>query len=354
MNISETYLQFIKDLKQNIVQSRYIAARLANKEQLLLYLQTGKMLSDKINTEKWGNAVLKTISSDLQQALPGLRGFSDRNLYNMKLFYEAYPHLSFSQSTTAKMDSSVGKTKEDIAAPAFFGISFTHHILLLHKCKAVEERTFYMALAATQFWSVSLLEHHIKSQLYHKQGKLPNNFEKTLPATIKSTALQVFKDEYLFDFISLEESEDERVIEESIVSNIKQAIMKLGKGFSFIGNQYRLEIGEQEFFIDLLFYNRYLQCLVAFELKRGKFKPEYAGQLNFYLNVLDDQVKLPHEQPSIGIILCKEKNNMVVEYSIKTINKAMGVATYKTTHEVPKEMKGILPNPDELTQLLNS
>ncbi len=195
------------------------------------------------------------------------------------------------------------------------------------------------------------MEHHINANLYKHQGKISNNFTNTLPGNIKANALQVFQDEYLFDFISLEET-DERVIEGQLVSNIKNMIMTLGKGFSFIGNQYRLDIDGEEFFIDLLFFNRHLQCLVAFELKRGKFKPEYAGQLNFYLNVLDDKVRLPHENPSIGIVLCKEKNNTIVEFAVRTIDKAMGVATYRTTKEVPKEMKGILPDAGELAKLL--
>ncbi|HEX9511068.1 MAG TPA: PDDEXK nuclease domain-containing protein, partial [Puia sp.] len=231
-------------------------------------------------------------------------------------------------------------------------ISFTHHILILNKCKHLQERFFYIEQAATQYWSVALLEHHIDANLYSHQGKLPNNFNKTLSGELKPTALKVFQDDYLMDFISSGEMEDERVFEEKVVADIKNFIMRMGTGFAFIGNQYRLEIGGEEFFIDLLFFNRNLQCLVVFELKRGKFKPEYAGQLNFYLNVLDEKVKLPNENPSMGIVLCKEKNNTVVEFAIKTIDKAMGVATYRTTKEIPKEMRGILPNTDELVKLL--
>jgi predicted nuclease of restriction endonuclease-like (RecB) superfamily len=315
--MEKQYIEFIADLKKNIVQSRYIAARLANKEQLMLYLQTGKVLSEKIESENWGTNVLEQISKDLQEQLPDLRGFSHRNLLNIKRFYSENQELIFSQSPTAKFT-------------AFWGISFTHHILLLKKCKMPEERNFYMEHAATNFWSVSLLEHHIEADLFKHQGKLPNNFDKTLP-DLKPSALQVFRDEYLIDFIS---STD------------------MGTGFCFLGNQYRLEVADEEFFIDLLFFNRHLQCLVAFELKRGKFKPEYAGQLNFYLNVLDEKVKLPHENPSIGIVLCKEKTNTIVEFSIRNIAKAMGVATYRTTKEIPKEMKGILPDTAELVKLL--
>jgi predicted nuclease of restriction endonuclease-like (RecB) superfamily len=348
--MNKKYIQLITDLKQNIIQSRYAAARLANKEQLLLYFRIGKILSEKIAAEKWGAKILTQISQDLQKQLPGLRGFSPTNLKNMKQFYTEYQAITFSQSLTAQLR----KLRNDpfIELPdIYLNISFTHHILILNKCKSLDERLFYITEAATRFWSVTILEHHILADLFNNQGKLPNNFDKTLPAELKPSALQVFQDEYLFDFIT-NHDEDERVIESQIISNIRNTIMTLGHGFSFIANQYRLDLEGEEFFIDLLFFNRALRCLVAFELKKGKFKPEYAGQLNFYLNVLDDKVKLRDENPSIGIVLCKEKSNTVVEYSVRTIDKAMGVATYRTSRDLPNEMKGILPDPDELAKLL--
>ena len=201
---------------------------------------------------------------------------------------------------------------------------------------------------------MSILEHKVNEGLFKHQGRLPNNFNDTVSQELKETALQVFQDEYLWDFMSLNGGENERVIESEIVNNIRKFILGLGKGFSFIGNQYRLEVDGQEFFIDLLFFNRNLKSLVIFELKRGKFKPEYAGQLNFYLNVLDDKVKLPHENPSIGIIICKEKSNTVVEYAFKSIDNAMGAATFKIGKEVPKEMKDILPDAVNLSMLLHN
>jgi len=349
------YIRLITDLKQSILQSRYVAARLANKEQLLLYFKTGKMLSEKIAAEKWGAKIIEQIAEDLQKQLPGLRGFSYRNLMNMRKFHTEYQHFTFLQSPTAEIRKLRNKATATPVDPlqlnSFLGISFTHHMLILNKCKSLDERLFYITASASQFWSVSLLEHHINADLFHHQGKLPNNFDKTLSEDLKPSALQVFQDEYLFDFITNQEG-DERVIEGEIISNIRNAIMALGQGFSFIANQYRLELDGEEFFIDLLFFNRHLKCLVAFELKRGKFKPEYAGQLNFYLNVLDEKVRLTEENPSIGIILCKEKSNTVVEFAVKTIDKAMGVATYRTTKEVPHEMKGILPDPADLVRLL--
>ncbi len=360
MKTAKQYLQFITELRQNITQSRYHAARLANREQLLLYLTTGKMLVQKIDAEKWGANVVNQISADLQKQLPGLKGFSRRNLMKMKQFYTDYASLLIMPSTTAQFNlvnnelfvSSLTAQMPQDALEAFWLVSFSHHIVLLGKCKSLEERFFYMAQAAFQFWSVSILEHQIDACLFEKQGKLPNNFSKTLNEQLKPSALQVFKDEYLLDFISIDDDDDEKDIENKVVTEIRDFILRMGKGFSFIGNQYRVELDDEEFFIDLLFFNRYLQCLVAFELKKGKFKPDFAGQLNFYLNILDEKIKLPHENSSIGIVLCKEKNNTVVEFSVKSIDKAMGVATFKTSKEIPRDIKGVLPDANEIGKLL--
>jgi predicted nuclease of restriction endonuclease-like (RecB) superfamily len=318
------------------------------------------MLSEKIATQKWGVNVLQSISSDLQKQLPGLRGFSYRNLRNMRQFFEVYNSTSIWQSLTAKLQSEENRALSakptaklnNPALEAFFGISFTHHILLLNRCGSMEERFFYIFQASTQLWSVAVLEHNINANLFRKKGKLPNNFTRTLPKEIDPSAREVFNDEYLMDFMRLDENADEREVESEIVGNIKEFILRMGKGFCFIGNQYRIELDGEEFFIDLLFYNRYLKSMVVFELKRGRFQPEYAGKLNFYLNVLDKKIKLPHENPSIGIILCKEKNNTVVEFSIKTINKPIGVSTYRISRKIPEDMKNVLPKVNELIRLI--
>jgi predicted nuclease of restriction endonuclease-like (RecB) superfamily len=359
MKPGKNYLEFIRSLKQEIINSRYQAARLANREQLLLYFKTGRMLSEKVKAKEWGTKVLEQIAVDLQSNLPGLKGFSFTNLKKMRQFYEAYSNLEFGPLLTAQMGNHDLEAGHNLIGPlattqleAFYSISFTHHILLLNRCKEIEERFFYIENSATQFWSVSVMEHQIDANLFLKQGKLPNNFHTTINESLKPSALKVFKDEYLLDFIAGDELEDERHIEQQVVINIRNFILQMGKGFCFIGNQYRIEVNGDEFFIDLLFFNRHLQCLVAFELKKAKFKPADAGQLNFYLNVLDEKVKLQQENSSIGIVLCKEKNNTVVEFAIKSFDKAMGVATYKTSKQTPVQMKGILPDTDELGKLL--
>ncbi len=336
--MNKRYAELIAELKKNIVQSRYIAAKLVNKEQLLLYFNIGKMLAEKVGAEKWGAGVLARIAEDLQKQLPGLRGFSATNLKYMRQFYEGYREIG--QTVSGEMGGE-----------RFWSISFSHHLLLITKCKTVKERVFYIEKAASEYWSFRTLEHHVQAKLYKHQGKISNNFGKVFPESLKAEALEVFKDEYLFDFVATDDC-DEKVLEGKLVADIKNMIMTLGKGFCFIGNQYRLEVEEEEFFVDLLFFNRCLRCLVAFELKRGKFMPAYVGQLNFYLEVLDEKVRLANENPSIGIILCKEKKNTVVEFAVRSMDKAMGVATYRTTKEMPRQMRGILPDTNALARLL--
>ena len=238
----------------------------------------------------------------------------------------------------------------------FLNIGFTHHYEIISKTKSIKERLFYVERCAAEFWSRETLKYHLRSDLYNNIGKMSNNFEATISdKDLQRKALLSFKDEYLLDYINIESPDDEtdeRVLENEIVNNIRKFIMSLGKDFSFIGSQYRLEVAEQEYFVDLLFFNRQLQSLVAIDLKSGKFKPEYLGKMNFYLSALDDLVRLPHENPSVGIILCKSQNEKIVEYAFRNMTKSMGVATYKTASELPKEYKDILPDAEALKELM--
>lgn len=354
---TQLYVNLINDLKRSIIESRYQAAKLANREQLLLYYETGKMLSQKVAKEKWGAKVLERISADLQKQLPGIKGFSVRNLKNMRQLFESYENSVIGQTLSAQLKHSANLRSEIIETLSpqvehFFRLSFSHHLTILQKCRSTDERHFYITLSANEAWSLATLEHKVDAALFEKQGRLPNNFDQSLQTELKHSAIQLFNDEYLMDYMSLGDSDDEREVESKIVTNITDFVLRMGKGFTFIGNQFRVELAGEEFFIDLLFFNRHLQCLVAFELKRGKFKPAYVGQLNFYLNVLDEKIKLPHENASIGIVLCKEKNNTVVEYSVKTIDKPMGVATFRTTKETPASFKDVLPDTDKLKKLI--
>jgi len=245
-------------------------------------------------------------------------------------------------------------TTDDLEA--FLRLGFTHHYEIVLSTSSTAERLFYIRKCAGEYWSVETLKYHLRSKLFRKQGKMPNNFDKTLrDAAFKSKALETFKDEYLWDFVNIADADDEpdeRVIERAAVLNIKKTIMSLGKDFSFLGEQYRVEVEGDEYFIDLLFFNRRLRSLVALEIKRGAFKPEYAGKMNFYLSALDEYVRLKDENPSVGIILCKTQKNKVVEFAFRDTSKPMGVATYKLSDKLPAQYRGILPDPETLKQLL--
>ena len=366
------YKQTLKLLKQSILESRYNAAKAVNTNLLHLYMFVGSVLNQRAKNAKWGDKVLEKLSADLQQELPGLKGFSSQNIKKMRVFVNAWKNIfndnKIGSPPANQLESKLGSAlpnqlkndNDELGSPLvnqlqdnFWKIGFTHHYLIISKIDNLEERAFYVNQCAQNSWSKRTLEYNIKADLFHQQEKVISNFDKTMSAKQIELATKQFKDEYLLDFINIEESEDERVLENEIVLNIKNFMMSLGTGFTFIGNQYRVMVDGNEFFIDLLFYNRQIQALVAIELKTGTFKPAYAGQLNFYLNVLDNTVKLPHENQSIGIVLCKEKNNTIVEYAMGNINKPMGVATYKTADELPAEYKKIMPSQEDLIKILN-
>ncbi len=365
---------FISELKSAILSSRLKAARLVNKELLKLYLVIGSKITHRTEQQSWGSKVLEQVANELQKELPGLKGFSASNLKKMMVFFNFWFKNQLISSTVSNQiyvphKEVVGKELNNLIleniefsstvsnqfVSSFFAVSFSNHFLIASKSNTKSEAMFYVQKSCSEFWSVRQLEYQLKANLFSSEGKLPNNFKNALSTKNRENAIQVFKDEYLLDFINIEDpdEEDEKLIENEIVRNIKKFILTLGNGFAFIGNQYRLIVEEQECFIDLLFFNRKLQSLAAIELKKGKFKPEYLGKMNFYLSALDDLVKQPHENPSIGIILCKEKNNKIVEYSFRDFNKAMGVATYKTSNEIPDYFKGVLPDAESLKNIMD-
>jgi predicted nuclease of restriction endonuclease-like (RecB) superfamily len=381
-NILNSYTEAIKAIKQAILKSRYKAAMLANREMLMLYFGVGEYISKNSREGAWGTNAIEVISTQLQKELPGLRGFSTTNLKNMRLFYEAWEQaIPYSQNRQLSTDDFRQMASDDLQITDnhkinheilirqlstdelstnqllsyFVSIGFTHHITIINGVKQIEERLFYIEQCAQGFWKVEKLQYNIKSNLYTQQGSLINNFVATISeADFRGKALRSFKDEYLLDFVNLEDPDetDERVLENEIVLNIKKFIMALGTDFTFIGNQHRVIVDEREFFVDLLFFNRQLQSLVAIDLKKKDFKPEYVGKMNFYLSTLDEYEKKPHENPSIGIILCKEKSNKIVEFAFRDTSKPMGVATYRTSRELPPEYKGILQDVETLKELM--
>ena len=374
------YVLAVKQIKTAILKSRYEAAALANKELLKLYFSIGQYVSFHSRNKNWGKGAIDSISSLLQQELHGLRGFSATNIRNMRIFYEEWecmqpflidkkePLFQFSEEELDRQllsgdlnDSFLIQQLptaelENEWIELFLKVPFTQHRLIIRGAEVMEERVFYIQKVATEFWSFETLKHHLKSDLYQRQGKLAHNFQSTLSENaFRQKALMAFKDEMLLDFINIEDADEEpneRILENAIVQNIKKFIMALGTEFSFIGNQHRLLIEDEEYFIDLLFFNRKIQSLVAVELKKGKFKAEYVGKMNLYLSALDEMVKQPHENPSIGIILCKEKNNKIVEFAFRDTSKPMGVVTYKTYNDLPEAYKNILPDTETLKSLL--
>lgn len=369
--ITKEYIQAVKAFKQAVLESRYRAARLVNKEVLALYYAIGGYISNRSRAAKWGTNAIGVISDLLQQELPGLRGFSETNIKRMRIFYEEWSILfEIRPLPTDELEMpmipmgannhiAIRPLTTDELSPeeleSFLTVGFSNHYEILAHVKDFQQRLFYVGRCATGFWSVKKLLYYLGEDLYSKEGTMSNNFATTIAKEdLRQRAMLSFKDEYFLDFVNIEDPDDtdERVLEQQIVHNIKNFIMALGGDFSFMGNQYRLVVAEKEYFIDLLFFNRRLQSLVAIELKRGEFKPEYAGKLNFYLSALDEYVKLPNENPSIGIILCKDKNSKTVEFAFRDINKPMGVATYKTSTELPKQYRGILPDPEELRKLM--
>lgn len=376
----------VKTIKTAILQSQYQAVKLINKEQLALYYGVGRYISQNSRNGYWGTGAIAYISDRLQNELPGLRGFSERNLKNMRTFYEEWQILDTNSAvTTAELQNIDYKGNyvpvndlitlknevegfrqlqlpnfKDLSIEEFFKIGFTHHTEILSQVKTLEERCFYIHLCATELLRVDTLKKLMKEDIYHKQGSLPNNFMEKLPTVeFARRAILAFKDEYLLDFINVEElgardieDVDERIVENKIVQNIKNFIMTFGRDFTFVGNQYRVEALEHTHIIDLLFFNRELSSLVAIELKTGPFKTAYLGQLNMYLRVLDDFVRKPNENPSIGIIFCKSADKAYVEYAVRDYDKPMGVATYKTATDMPERLRKALPDIEELKKLL--
>jgi predicted nuclease of restriction endonuclease-like (RecB) superfamily len=260
------------------------------------------------------------------------------------------------ESDKIEIGSSSTNQFDEINFSKFVSLGFTHHIEILLKTNELEDRWYYINQSAANFWTVRHLRTELINKSHLKQMNQSNNFDQVFPSEMSNRAMRAFKDQYLLDYMNFEDADDEideRVLEKEIVLNIKKFLMALGSDFSFMGNQYRIIVEEDEYFIDLLFYHRGLQALIAFDLKRGKFKPEYIGKMNFYLSALDDLLRKPHENPSIGIILCKEKDQKKVEYSFRDFSKPMGVATYKTSNHLPPELKDILPDAETLKNLMD-
>ena len=363
-------------IKTAILQSQYEAAKDINRIQLGLYFGIGKFLSEKTRNAKWGTNALQSISDKLKSDLPGLRGFSATNLKKMRTFYDNWKSIDYNSPVATgeiedvqkecdmiiRLENNAIKIDDIGSFPIedFFKIPFSHHMLVVEKVKEIEARYYYINRTAEEHLSVEQLRKIIKNNDFENRASMPNNFPKTISnSSLARKAVMMFKDEYLLDFINVEEIGerdknciDERVVEKQIIENVKRFIMTFGKDFAFVGNQYHLEVYGESFFPDLLFFNRNLNALVVFELKIGDFKPIYLSQLMTYLRILDDKVRKSHENPSIGIVLCKNANKDFVKYVIQDYDKPMGVATFDASSEMPEELRKALPDVDDLKKLL--
>ncbi|MCQ2343306.1 MAG: PDDEXK nuclease domain-containing protein [Paludibacteraceae bacterium] len=371
----------VATIKTAILQSQTRAAQAVNQEQLALYFGIGRFVSENSRKGFWGQNAIESISKLLKTELPGLRGFSASMIKRMRTFYEEWREIEpksvipITENTKINnIDKSVIPiTDLDMIYPlkltgyeefpiiAFLNISFSHHSMILRYTETLDERKYYIQLAYNQRLKVDDLETLLKAKVYEKQDRIPSNFFKTIPdKKLAMQTLQMFKDQYLLDFINVEEIDemdpediDERVIEKQIVMNIKNYIMAFGRSFTYIGHQVHYDKLGHDSWVDLLFFNRELKSLVAIELKKGEFKPSYLGQLSAYLRILNDDEKLAGENPSIGLILCKKADKSFVEYVIQDYDHPMGVATYKTYSDMDERLKAVLPPKDELLQLIN-
>jgi predicted nuclease of restriction endonuclease-like (RecB) superfamily len=335
LSVQKEYNAFLQEIKQRIRSAQYEALKAVNKELIKLYWDIGKKIVQQQEKYGWGKSIVDNLGKDLRSEFPGTQGFSSRNIWYMRNFYVAYC------------------SKEKLQ-PLVAEIGWTHNLIILERCKDDLEMEFYIRMTRRMGWTKNVLIHHIENKTYEKTLLSQTNFKKALPEDIRNRAKLAVKDEYAFDFLELGEEYKEMELERALIAKVNHFLIEMGGSFAFMGNQFRLEIEGKEFFIDILLYHRKLKCLVAIELKVGEFKQEFAGKMQFYLAALDDMVKAKEENPSIGIILCKEKNRTIVEYALRESKKPIAVAKYKITAKLPKKLKKELPAPEQIQELFKN
>lgn len=329
ISTKKDYFDFLEALKNRVISSRYKAALGVNKEMTLLYHHIGSEILRSQEKQGWGAKIIDQLSKDLQSAFPEMKGFSTRNLKYMRKFAEEYFDPEFVQQVVAQLP-------------------WGHNIFLMELVPDKQTRLFYVKQVVEHGWSRNTMVLQIKSALHKRQGQATTNFKAKLPSTQSELAHYMLKDPYIFDFLNLGEEAHERAVEKALVYHIEKFLLELGAGFAFVGRQHHLEVGGQDFYIDLLFYHLKLRCFVVIELKDKDFKPEYAGKMNFYLSAVDDLIKHPDDQPSIGLILCKSKNTVLAEYTLRDMTKPIGLAEYRLAEALPENLKIALPTVEEL------
>lgn len=329
LSIPEDYHDFLRELKGRILQAQVRAILSVNRELVLLYWQIGRDILNRQQQQGWGTKVIDNLATDLRTAFPEMKGFSPRNLKYMRSFAEAYPDEQFVQQVVAQ-------------------IPWGHNLRILDAVKDPVEREWYIRQTIEQGWSRNVLVHQIETGLYRRQGKADTNFSRTLPNPQSELAQQLLKDPYNFDFISLSQEAQERELEKALIDRIRDFLLELGVGFAFVGSQYHLEVEGEDFYVDLLFYHLRLRCFVVIDLKVEAFKPEFSGKMSFYVSAVDDLLKHRDDMPTIGIILCKNKKQKIVEYALRDLNKPIGVSTYQLREALPEQLQGSLPTVEQL------
>lgn len=333
----QEYAATLAEIKKQIKQAQVKAILSVNKELVALYWFMGKTIVEREQQYGWGAQVIDRLAQDLQREFPGIKGFSRSNLFSMRAFYTAYRSI---------VQEALGQ----LQTLSVFLIPWWHNLILLNKLKDCTERLWYAKKALEYGWSGNMLDSWIKSDLYRREGKAITNFPQTLPMPDSDMAQQSFKDPYIFDFLTLHKEHAERDLERGLMDNIQRLLLEMGKGFAFVGRQYHLEISNKDYYIDLLFYHYKLRCFIVVELKAREFDPRDAGQINFYLSAVDDLVRGPDDSPTIGLLLCKTKDNFTAEYALRNLSSPIGIAEYETEifKKLPKELKSSLPTVEEI------
>ncbi len=362
------YSKLLVEIKDRIRQSQTRAALAANAEMIAMYWDIGRMIHHRQKEKGWGAGVIPRLAVDLKNELPEVKGFSERNIKRMLRFYREYqdlpqPMTNLVPQAAALLDVSGDQPNPIVPQPAAqfqnltnatisqqfaFGIPWFHHVILIEKVKNLPVRRWYMQQTIEQGWSREALAAKIKGNAHERQGKAVSNFTARLPSPQSEIARQLLKDPYLFDFLTIEEPFHERELETGLVQHLEKFLLELGSGFAFVGRQYHLSVSDKDFYLDLLFYHLKLRCFIVIELKKGDFKPEYAGKMNFYCSAVDDLLRNEADQPTIGLILCQTKDRVLAEYTLRDIHKPIGISEYELTRALPENLKSSLPTVEEI------
>ncbi|MDR1854900.1 MAG: PDDEXK nuclease domain-containing protein [Azoarcus sp.] len=353
MNKSQ-YARLLAEIKQRVRRAQTGAMLAVNAGLIRLYWEIGALIDERQKKEGWGSAVIPRLARDLHNELPEEKGFSERNIKRMLAFYREYPHLEFVPQAVAQNDSALEVPQPVALFPAEIVLSLPwgHHAELMSKVKEPAIRHWYMRAAIENGWSRSILVMQIETAAHRRLGSSASNFALRLPSPDSDLVQQTLKDPYLFDFLTLEAGFHERELETGLIEHLEKFLLELGQGFAFVGRQYRLDVGEQDFYIDLLFYHLKLRCFVVIDLKRGDFRPEYAGKMNFYCSVVDDRLRHEADKPTIGLILCQQPNRVLAEYALRGVDKPIGVSSYELTRALPAELQTSLPSIEQIEREL--